>query len=265
MMNTVNTGVDAGGGVSRQAKARGFTLIELLAVIAIISVLAALLLPAVAASRGKANANLCRTNLKQIGAAQMLFAADNDGKLMTACSNSPGDGGPWPWGSHCGNHNNWADRLRRYLSLPEGDVERVAKVYFCKNDPRGWYEYKTSQNTCPWSGPRSYAMNGNLAAKDFGESPWRGHTYPLSMITKPVSVALVTERNGGGDQGLGSGDNFGLGDNGAFWHGGPGSWGANTGTGFANYLFCDGHVEAMNKADVILLPASTWKPPDPGT
>ena len=60
---------------------KGFTLIELLVVIAIIAMLLAILMPALGKVKEKAKELVCKTNMKNLGLATILYTEDNAGKM----------------------------------------------------------------------------------------------------------------------------------------------------------------------------------------
>jgi len=65
-------------------KQRGFTLIELLVVIAIIALLMAVLMPALNRAREQGKRGVCLNNLKQLTLGWILYADDNDDRIVEA-------------------------------------------------------------------------------------------------------------------------------------------------------------------------------------
>lgn len=95
----------------------GFTLVELLIVLAIVSVVSAILFPVFASAKRKAQATRCAGNLRQIYAGSLLYAGDADGLAPSGPTTA----------SECGRGHFRYDeepapaerRLARYLSTRE--------------------------------------------------------------------------------------------------------------------------------------------------
>ena len=88
---------------SSQQPKKAFTLIELLVVIAIIALLLSILMPSLSKAKRVAQTVICRTRLKQMGLAFMLYANDNNDEFVTNDK---------PWGV---TENYWFYRISKYI------------------------------------------------------------------------------------------------------------------------------------------------------
>src|SRR4051812_36543079 len=79
-------------------KPHAFTLVELLVVIGIIAVLIGILLPVLSRARDSARTTACSSNLRSLGQAAALYAADFDDATMpaTVSSGATGVNDFWP-------------------------------------------------------------------------------------------------------------------------------------------------------------------------
>ena len=83
-------------------KRQAFTLVELLVVIAIIAVLMAVLMPALQLAREQGKRAVCLNNLKQLTLAWIVYANENDDKLVNGDTGGYGghdDETPWVIGT----------------------------------------------------------------------------------------------------------------------------------------------------------------------
>lgn len=208
-----------------------FTLIELLAVIAIISILAAILFPAVGSAMSKARETRCVSQVRQIVTARQLFVADNDGNLMP---NRP------PWPDDAKGVCTW----RWYLTANYGIGP---ESFVCRAAPNAYTEAGRSEAFAPATSDvkANYTQIGEVYGND-------SKSRRRSLIGSPSrQVELIETRDFWADMNMGSwgwiwADGYGVY---GYWHGGRATAG-----------YADGHVE-VKKLSATATPDCGWDTP----
>jgi prepilin-type N-terminal cleavage/methylation domain-containing protein len=170
-----------------QKNTRAFTLVELLVVIAIIAILAAMLLPALAAAKQKGYRAVDLNNLKQLGVAVNLYTTDNR------------DWMPWPnWAAGEQNASPPQGWLYTFNAQTNGPAQYQVqtgsfwptlvsqKMYLCPSDDTNAALFKLRPQQIS-----SYVMNG--AVCDYGQLT-NGAVVKLSQLS-PVGAAFWEGNN----------------------------------------------------------------------
>jgi prepilin-type N-terminal cleavage/methylation domain-containing protein/prepilin-type processing-associated H-X9-DG protein len=165
----------------------GFTLVELLVVIGIIALLIAMLLPVLHRARMAAQDVQCKSNLKQLYNAALMYAGDNQGVMPRANSTFGTDANGKPL------LENWLVTVAPYLH------GRALASFFDPNQTVNTYNaYKTDMYyVCPsYSGERTgsnqnqYGMNWLI---DMGGN--MGTNYKITQIHRPTSIVVFGDKD----------------------------------------------------------------------
>ncbi len=205
---------------------RAFTLIELLVVVAVIAVLMAILMPALSRAREQGKRAVCLSNVKQFGLAWVMYADDNDQKIVNACTveNTEGHNDSeepcWLY-----FHDGWTDVERRIQGIQDGAMWPYVgqlKIYKCPTGIRG--EVNTYAIVD--------AMNGAMGSTAIG-APKELYIRRRTQIRRPGERIVFV------DEGKTSTQSWTIFYNQASWWDSPPT---RHGEG-TNFSFADGHAE----------------------
>jgi prepilin-type N-terminal cleavage/methylation domain-containing protein/prepilin-type processing-associated H-X9-DG protein len=159
----------------------GFTLIELLVVIAIIAVLMAILMPALGRAREQGKRAVCLGNLKQLSLAWIMYADDNDQRIVSGNAGATRNGEVTAWIGKA-----WHDNYGSGAFLPEEEQKagiRAGLLWpYVKEE--GLYKCPTGRKGQEATYAVMDAMNGFRGSRDQG-SPF---------ITNRMDIKGMAER-----------------------------------------------------------------------
>jgi prepilin-type processing-associated H-X9-DG protein/prepilin-type N-terminal cleavage/methylation domain-containing protein len=177
-------GAAAGSLVGRHRPA--FTLVELLAVIVIITLLTAILLPALSRAKAKAEEVVCLNNLKQLQVCAKLYSMDYDGFLPpNRHVYDISTGGPSPvwsddmtWCAGLAPFDTTTENIERGLLFP---YNKSTDIYRCPSD-KSWVLTPEGESL-HIRRTRSYNMSQSI----------NGSPYSDEMIIYPPSFTKVSD------------------------------------------------------------------------
>jgi len=225
----------------------GFTLIELLVVIAVIAILMAILMPALQRAREQGQRAACMGNLKQMGLAWLMYADENDSKIVNGAGGiDHADGSrvekAWvgqAWAGDYSTGGQLAEALQ-VQRIREGALYsyvREIKLYSCPTGTRGekvTYAAMDGVNGLHRDG--TYTNNGNYV-RDIGTRV--GRTVLWLKKTTEITVPGPTYRMVFIDEGWVTPDSFAVHYiQGQWWDDPPVRHGDGT-----NVAMADGHAE----------------------